>query len=132
MSKLYSPGHSTWGNEIAENSLVVTSQDLVTIKAWYVDLAVAWDTVVGISLETKTFDADNQTVKQEELVYASLADNTIVEVAVENGTIAQANVWAVYDLSANSIVDGATSATGTQLKLKKVLSTVLGLFQRAK
>ncbi len=132
MAKLFSPWHSTGGNQIAENSLDVTSGDLVAIKSWFVTLAVAGDTIAGVSLETKVASATNETVLQEEVLYASLADNTIVKIDVSNGTIAQANVGSTYDLTSAGVVDWATAWTGTSLKLKEVVTSAIGLFTRAK
>lgn len=132
MAKLYSPGYSTGGNQIGTNSIAFVSGDLVAIKSGFVDKAVAGDTIVGISLETKTMASDNQTGVQEVLEFAALADNTILKIEVTNGTIAQANVGQLFDLTATQTVDGATAGTGTSLRLKEVLSTGLGLFVRAK
>ena len=132
MAKLINPTYFIGGREIAWNDLDVSYGDPVSVKSGFLELAVAGDKIDGISVETKVFEADNETVKKSPLEFARLWDESIVEFAVENGTIAQANVGATYDLSANSIVDGATAGTWDQLVLRKVLTTTLGQFVRNK
>ena len=132
MAKIITPIKFAGGSEIAKNSLSVAFGDPIAIKSGYADKAVAGDTIVGLSAETKTFGASNQTTTKSRLEYTELSDQFIVEFDVAGGTISQANVGSLYNLNASSVVDGATAGTGTQLKLVKVLSTVRGNFVRAK
>ena len=132
MARIVTPAYFIGGQEIATNDLAVTSESPVSIKSGFVDLAVAGDKVEGVSVETKTFEADNQTVKWAKLEFVRLGDDTLVEFTVTNGVIAQANVGTLYDLSATGTVDGATAWLGDSLTLRKVISSTLGQFVWAK
>lgn len=132
MARIVTPAPFLWGNQVAENSLDVSFGDPITLKSGFVDLAVAGDKIEGYSVETNVFDADNQTVKQERLEFARSHDDMVVEFAVTNGTIAQANVGSTYDLASDQTVDGATAGSGDQLILREVLTSGLGLFVRNK
>lgn len=132
MAKIITPINFAGGSEIAENSLSVNYGDLITLKSGFIDKAVAGDKVEGVAVETKTFSATNQTVEKGTLEFARTSDEFVMEIAVGNGTIAQANIGAVYNLTSAGIVDGATSASGTQLILRKVINSTLGWFVRAK
>lgn len=131
MAKIYSPWRTTGGNGIASNSLAVVVGDLISITDGFAVKAVATGRVRGIALATQEFTADNETVMQKKLEFKPFDDYSIIEIEA-TGSLAQANVGDVYDLTAGGIVDGATSATGTQLRLKEVKSATLGLFQIAK
>lgn len=132
MAKIITPINFAGGSEIAKNSLSVNYGDLITIKSGFVNKAVAGDKVEGVSVETKTFSATNQTVEKGTLEFARTSDEFVMEIDVANGTIAQANIGAVYNLTAAGLVDGATSASGTQVALRKVINSTLGWFVRAK
>ncbi len=133
MAKIITPIDFAGGAEIAKNSLALVKGDLLAIKSGFVDKAVAGDKVEWIFVDkAKTFASNNQTVGKEKVEFARLSDNFIIEVDVANGTIAQANIGATYNLNASGLVDGATSATGTQLTLRKVVNTTKGWFVRAK
>lgn len=132
MAKLYSPGHTTGGRGIGANSLVLAKGTLLAEKSGFVDKAVAGDRVVGIANASKTLASDNETVAQEQVEYHAVADNTILEIEVEGGIIAQANVGATFNLNANGNIDGATAGIGDQVRLKQVITTTKGLFTRAK
>ncbi len=131
MAKFIFPGELNGGEDIAENSLSVSFGDLLALKSGFLDVAAAGDKIEGISVETKTFDADNQTVKKAKLQYVRLSDDTEFKMTVAGGTIAQANVGATYDVTGWN-VDATTVGTGTQLRLRKVLTTTSGIFVRAK
>lgn len=131
MARIIFPWELNGGENIAKNSLAATYGMLVAIKSGFADVAAAGDRVEGISVETKTFDADNQTVKAEKLQYVRVSDDTEFEMDVTGGTIAQANVGSTYDVS-GSDVDATTVGTGTSLRLRKVLTTTKGIFVRAK
>lgn len=119
------------GAEVAANSLAVTRGRLVAIKSGFANLAVAGDAVVWISVETKTFAADNETAAKSKLNYIALDDYSEVEVTVVWGTIAQANIGSLYDLDANGDVDAA-AGTPSQLKLVKVVNSTKWIFVKAK
>lgn len=130
MAKLISPVKSAGWQKIAKNSLSVSFGDPVAVKSGFLDKAVAWDTIIGYSTETKTFASDNQTVAKAQLQYVAISDEFIAEYTVANGTIAQANVWAKYNLNASSNVDWATAGTWTQLVLDKVINSTLWWFKK--
>ena len=132
MAKLIKTGQGVTGRGIAKNDLAVDFGDLVAVKSGFVDLAVAGDTVVGISAQKETFASDNQTVDQDNVTFYGLDDYAVIEAVVAGATIAQANVGATYDLDANGDVDGGTSASGTQVTLVEVISDTIGRFVRAK
>ena len=129
MAKFITPIKSAGGQKIAKNSLSVAHGDPVAIKSGYLDKAVSGDTIVGFSTETKVFASDNQTVAKAQLQYFSSSDELIMEFDVANGTIAQANVGAKFNLNAGSLVDGATAGTGVQVVLDKVITTTRGWFK---
>jgi len=131
MARLKTNGVGVKGAEIAKNDLDITENTLVAIKGGFADKAVAGDAVVGISRQTKVFTSDNETVAEAKLTYYGLDDNSEFEELVEGGTIAQADVHALFDLNANGKVDGATSGAGTQVKLIKVITDTKGVFTRA-
>jgi hypothetical protein len=131
MAKIVSPDRFSGGQEIATNSLVATSETLVALKSGFVDKAVAGDKIEGLSVETKTFDADNQTVKKAKLQYVRLKDETQIEIPVTAGAIAQADIGSKFDLGADGAID-ATAVSPTQLYLREVLNSTKGVFVRAK
>ena len=115
MAKLINPTYFIGGNEIASNSLDVDYGDPISVKAGYASKAVAGDKIDGISVETKTFEADNVTEEKAKLEFARLGDESVVEFTVEGWTIAQGNVGSTYDLNASSNVNGATVAAVAQI-----------------
>lgn len=131
MARIVTPAFSIGWNEVAANSLVVTSESPIAIKSGVADLAVNGDKLEGVSVETKTFDADNETVKKAKLEFFRLGDDTLVEFPVVNGTLAQSDVNATFDLDSNGNVD-YTALTPSQLTLRKIVNGTLGQFVRAK
>lgn len=120
------------GAEIATNSLTITRNRLVAIKAGFADEAVTGDTIVGISRDAKTYTADNQTAAKAKVNYIGLEVGiTEFKSKVVWGTITQANVGTIYDIDANGDVD-VSLGTPSQVKLVKVISTTEGVFVRAK
>jgi len=134
MAKVISPSRVAGAYKIVENSAVLLSGSLVSLQSGFVSLPTATEKVEWVAVDAdKTYDADNQTVKKAKVNILVLEDNTKIEMDVTNGTIAQANVGAVYDVVTwGASVDGATSATGVVLILDEVLSTTKGIFKRAK
>jgi len=134
MAKVISPSRCAGAYKVVENSAVLLSGSLVSLDWGFVSLPAATDKVEWIAVDAgKTYDADNETVKQEKVNILVLEDNTKIEVEVTNGTIAQANVGSTYDLVTwGASVDGATSATGVVLTLDEVISTTKWIFTRAK
>lgn len=118
--------------EIASNDLDVTRGQLVAIKSGHADVAVAWDTVVGISKETRTFDSDNETLMKEKLLFAPLDMYSEFEELVTNGTISQWDVGSTFNLTSEGKIDGATWASGEQVTLEKFIKDNYGAFIRAK
>ena len=134
MAKVISPSRCAGAHLIAENSAALLSWSLVSLDWGFASLPAATDKVEWVAVDAdKTYDADNETVKQEKVNVLILEDNTKIEMPVTNGTIAQANVGATYNLVTGwASVDGATSATGVVLTLVEVLTTTKGIFKRAK
>jgi len=108
MVKIINPTYFIGGQEIAENSLDVDYGDLVAIKDWAVTKAIPGDRIEWVSVETKTFDSDNQTVKGEKLEYVAMGDFSRIEATVSGWTIAQANLGSIYDIKTDGTVNGAT------------------------
>lgn len=129
-TKLVTPWYTIGGNEIAKNSLSVKTGDPIAIKSGFADKAVAGDRIVGISVETKVFEATNQTTVKEKLEFFALGEKTMFDIDVATATIAQANIGQTYNLNASSTVDGSTAGTGTQVRLMEVISTTRGRFSR--
>lgn len=102
MAILKTRAHWTKGAEIATNSLDIAQDVLISITSGFATNAVATGEVVGISRQTKVFDADNQTVLQEKLTYNGLDENAEFDEIVSNGTIAQANVNTGFNLTGAS------------------------------
>ena len=98
MAILKTRAHWTKGAEIASNSLDIAQDVLISITGGYAVEAVATGKVVGISRQTKVFEADNQTVLQEKLTYNGLDETAEFDERVTNGTIAQANVQSGFNL----------------------------------
>ena len=134
MAKVISPSRAAGAYRIVENSAALLFGSLVSLDGWFVSLPAATDKVEWVAMDAdKTYDADNETVKQTKVNLLVLEDNTKIEMVVSNWTIAQANVGAVYDVVTwGATVDGATSATGVVLILEEVLSTTRGIFKRNK
>ena len=127
MAILKTRGHWTKGAEIAANGLDIKKDTLISITGGYATKAVATGKVIGISRQTKVFDADNETVAQEKLTYNGLNENAEFDEIVSSN-ITQADVQKDYNLTANGIVDGITGGTWTQVRLIKVISPRKGRF----
>ena len=126
MAQIRTQGYFERWEEVAENSLDITSKDLVTIKDWFITKAIGNDKVYGISRTTKIFPDDNQTNFMAKVVFVQATPRTLFEVDVTGWTIAQANVWSTYALWNDWNVDLTTE--GTSLRLSEVLTPTKGLF----
>jgi len=84
MAVLFSNGHdkNIGGAEIAANDVVATKGRFVAIKSGYADIAAAADAIRGISVQDKTFDSDNITVKKEKLNFIGLEKEMEVKCTV--------------------------------------------------
>lgn len=131
MAKIISPDRFSGWEWIASNSLDASFGTLLAIKSGFIDNAVAGDKIEWLSAETKTFDADNQTVKKEKLQYIRVKDETELEISVGTGSISQADVGSKFDLGTDNTID-ATATTPSQFYLRKVISSTKGIFVRAK
>jgi hypothetical protein len=131
--------------KIALNSTVATSGDFVSLSGGFVTTASAGTPIVGISNQTKTYTASNQTVARETLSYTVATETTVVRCAITGGTITAADEGKFYNLSTANVVNGATesavesyvdtvatSATDPvvkfQLKLVRFITATLGEF----
>jgi len=134
MAKIISPSRCAGAYKIAENSAALLAGSLVSLDWGFVSLPAATDKVEWVAVDAdKTYDSDNETVKNEKVNVLILEDNTKIEMNVTNGTITQATVWLTYDLVTGwATVDGATSATGVVLILDEVITSTKGIFKRAK
>lgn len=132
MNKLFKAGRDTnefGGSNIAKNSLVVDFGTPLTLKAGFIDVMAAGDVMVGLGQESKTFDSDNQTVKQEKVVYYPIDSYAKVMMNVTGGTIGVDNIGDPYDVSGDDV---DVSAAGTSLTLVEVIDDTTGIFARAK
>lgn len=148
MATIQTPGRTIGAADIASNSLSVVYGDLVTVNtSGFVTKAGTTGRIEGVSMETRTFPSDNQTVGKTKLQYVRVSDDTQLRLTVSNGTISAAdNKNKFFNLAANGTVDAATkTATAEyvntsdagvavdavvkmQLRLVKQLSTTEGLF----
>lgn len=128
MAKLYTNGHdkNISGAEIAKNSITIARGDLVTIKSGFAQKAGPADQIVGISVQDKTYGTKNQTETLAKLNYIGLDEDMTFKLKAGAGSVTQANVGAKFGILADGTVK--MDATGTQVKLVKVISSTEGVF----
>lgn len=129
-------------SDIAKNSTAVSTGDFVSASAGFVTQATTSGEIIGLSNQTKTYTADNQTVALEKLSYTVKTDETIVRAVVGGAVIANTDEGKFYNLTNAYTVDG-TSGTASesvspavpgdvivkkQLRLVKFVSTTVGDF----
>jgi len=132
MAKIVSPDRLSGSNEVAANSLAAVYGLPVNVELGVVNLAWVGETIEWLSVETKTFAADNQTVAKAKLEFVRLKDETEVEFTVWNGSLIAASVWVLFNTAADGTVDFATAWTWTSLKCRKFISATKWIFVRAK
>lgn len=110
MAEIVKTGRQISVDEVASNSLAITSGDLVSLSGGFVIKATTSGKVVGISKTTKTFAADNQTVAKAKVVFVPGSEGVVVKLTAD-ATITQADVGKFYNLNANQTVDVATVQT---------------------
>lgn len=108
MAKIISPDRLSGGQEVAENSLVAVTGLPINVESGIVSKADAGEKIEGLSMETKTFDSDNESVKKSKLEFVRLKDETEVEFEVSGGTISTANVGDLFDITSTGVVNGAS------------------------
>ena len=123
---------------VAKNSLVVKMGAPLKAVATGVDLAGAGDTILGISVENKTFDSDNFTVAKEKVSFNPEPNlNNTYRLPISGGTVTLADEGvSFYDIvvSADDVngfaVNGASeSSSSGQLLLVKYISATEGIFR---
>jgi len=131
MARLYKLGREIGGAEVGTNSIVFASKDLVSIKSGFLDKTAVWDKIEWLCKETVTMASDNQTVEQVRVNFIKVDDYTELELPVVDWTIAQADIGSLYDTDSSGNCD-ADAGTPSQLRLIRVITSTLGVFQRAK
>ena len=130
MNKLFKAGRDTnefGGSNIAKNDLVVDFGTPLTLKAGFIQEMAGGDVFVGLGQESKTFESDNETVKQEKVVYYPIDTYAKVMMTVAAGGLTLADIGTQFDVVAGDVVAG-----GTSLSLVEVIDADTGIFARAK
>lgn len=127
------PGYNSGlEHQIASNSLVLDTADLVSLSSGYIAKTGVGETIVGVSATKKTFASDNQTVAQAVATYEPISDELRLQITVDAASLVQADVGKFYDLTASQQVDYSTeSATTGQVQCVEVISTTEGIFKVA-
>ena len=134
-----------WGFVVASNSLNIAFGEMVTLTSGFaVKTSTTW-AIDWVSVQTKVFDNDNQTVKKEKLDIIKASSELRLQITT-SATITQADVWSYFNLTVAQLVDVATktatrsvvntsdagSATDTvitkQVRLEQVVDTTVWVF----
>jgi len=99
---------------IAKDSLAVISGTPLKSGATWVDVAWAWDSIIGISCTDYTFASNNFTVAKKKVLYIPEPEmqNTYV-MPIVGWTITTADIGKYYDLDSDWAVDGTSESTST-------------------
>ncbi len=117
---------------VASNSLDVAQGTLLSITGGFAVAAGVGTTIVGVSKDQRIFAADNQTVAKALVNYHPTQDSARFIATITGGTITQAKVGKLYDLTAAQVVDGATESASTgQVRLEEFISATRGIFSIA-
>lgn len=109
---------------VAKNSIVVKSWTPLKAGTSWVDVAVATDTIIGISCTDKTFDSDNFTVAKAKVLYIPEPEsqNTYI-LPIVGWTVTLADQNSFYDLNSDWAVDWTSESTSTwQVELVNFIS----------
>lgn len=126
--------------KVALNSTAVQNNDFVSYSGGFITTSAPLIEIAGVSMQTKTYSATNQTVAKETLSYIAKSPEQVFRVAILGGTVTAADEGKFYDLSDARTVDGTTERTGAavyaavpiilpQLQLVKYISATLGDFK---
>lgn len=118
----------------ASNSLKVVVGDFIKLVGGNnVALAGAGDTIEGVSVTDKTFDADNLTVALEKVAYRPATQNSWYKLPIVGGTITIADEGNYFDIvRGTQAVDWTTESSSTgQLRLERFISDTVGIFSIA-
>lgn len=96
---------------VALNSTAVQNNDFVIYSGGFVTVASAATEIIGVSMQTKTYTSDNQTVAKAVLAYVAKSPEQLFRVAISGGTITAADEGKFYSLTDARTVDGTTEAT---------------------
>lgn len=117
---------------IASNSLDVGQGTLLSLSGGYAVAAGVGTTIIGVSKDQKIFSATNQTVAKEKVNYHPYFPSARFRATITGGTITEAKVGNLYDLTAAQVVNGATeSAVTGQVRLEEFISATRGIFSIA-
>ena len=117
---------------IASNSLDVAQGTLLSLTGGYAVAAGIGTTIIGVSKDQKVFAANNQTVAKEKVCYNPVHTTDRFRATITGGTITEAKVGNLYDLTAAQVVNGTTeSATTGQVRLEEFISATVGIFSIA-
>ena len=117
-------------NYVAANSLDASVGTLISLSGGYAAASGAGTDIVGVSVTSKVFAADNQTVAMDKVTINPTKSETVYEMPITGGTITAAKVGKFYNITATQVVDGATeSATVGKLQLVKFISATRGQFK---
>lgn len=117
-------------SDVALNSTAVATGDFVCNSGGFVTTASTPTNIIGLSNQTKTYTADNDTVALEKLSYTVKTDFILVRSVIEGGAVTNADEGKFFMLATKSTVNGLTSnVTIGTLKLVKFISSTLGDFQ---
>ena len=97
---------------VATNSLVTVSGDFVCKSAsGFATVNTVADNIIWIAHTVNTFDADNQTVDMDRVIYAAKNTWDIMRVeVVADATITIADEGKFYNINTNGTVDVATAS----------------------
>lgn len=117
---------------VASNSLDVAQGTLLSITGGFAVAAGVGTTIVGVSKDQRIFAADNQTVAKALVNYHPTQDSARFRATITGGTITQAKVGNLYDLTVAQVVNGATESAATgQVRLEEFISATRGIFSIA-
>lgn len=121
-------------NRGANSAQVVNGSLLKLTGGTGIELAGAWDSIVGVSATVATFAADNYTVDMLDVLYTPTDSIETILMTISGGTVTAADEGKYYDLAAVSgltqVVNGASESTSTwQLRLHKYISATQGEFK---
>lgn len=105
------PFENFTNSKLASNSLAVNTWDALKLTSWVLSKAWIWDTIEWVSLTTKTFDADNQTVAKELLDYRRATGYDQKQYQVEVVWITITFAWALITWNTIDLKVNWTSLT---------------------
>lgn len=124
---------------VALNSTAVQNNDFVIYSGGFLTTASGATEIQGVSMQTKTYSATNQTVAKETLAYVAKSPEQLFRVVISGGTITAVDEGKYFSLTDARTVDGTSkgtiiydATTGAQIKnlqLVKFITATLGDFK---